>query len=399
MIPRVMAWLLCGVALLYLESPAPSTAKDRRDPISQRIEQEKRALEHIRNEIEDKRKKAEEAERQKGSALQSIQDLDDRLQLSRQERQQIGRQLKDKDREIEEINARVLRLHQQITDRRHSILTRMRVQYMEGRYGHLKALLAATNATELQQRYQYLSTLSRREYDLITAYEADVEQFRAIERQRTAAREEMLRYKKHTDQKLAEIHGLKREKRQVLVKLNLEKETYERAAADLERSAARVDSLLRELEQRRKLGTIRPPKDVAPGRASKGGLPWPAEGDVVSFFGRQKHPTFATYIQRKGIEIRTEEGSPIRVVMAGTIEYADWLKGYGQVIIVDHSNGFFSLYAHASKLLVKVGEHVHAGQVVGETGDTGLTGDSTLYFELREGAEAVDPLIWLAKRR
>jgi septal ring factor EnvC (AmiA/AmiB activator) len=120
---------------------------------------------------------------------------------------------------------------------------------------------------------------------------------------------------------------------------------------------------------------------------------------VVSFFGRQKHRNFETYVQRKGIEIRAEEGSAIRAVMAGTVVYADWLKGYGQVLILDHLNGFFSLYAHASKLLVKVGEHVPSGQVIGETGDTGLTGENTLYFELREGADPVDPLVWLAKRR
>jgi len=119
----------------------------------------------------------------------------------------------------------------------------------------------------------------------------------------------------------------------------------------------------------------------------------------VSFFGRQKHPTFNTYVQRKGIEIRTDEGSAIRSVMSGAVVFADWLKGYGQVIIVDHANGFFSLYAHASKLLVKVGEQVATGHIIGETGDTGLTGDSTLYFELRQGANPVDPLTWLVKRR
>ncbi len=84
--------------------------------------------------------------------------------------------------------------------------------------------------------------------------------------------------------------------------------------------------------------------------------------------------------------------------MDGAVAYADWLKGYGLVLIVDHQNGFFSLYAHASKILTKVGVEVQAGQVIGETGDTGMTGENTLYFELRDGAEPVDPMLWLAKR-
>jgi len=126
---------------------------------------------------------------------------------------------------------------------------------------------------------------------------------------------------------------------------------------------------------------------------------WPAEGEIVAHFGRQKHPQFNTYVQRKGIDIRAPEGSGIRAVMAGQVAFADWLKGYGLVVILDHANGFFSLYAHASALVVKAGDQVQAGQTIGTTGDTGMTNDNTLYFELREGAEPVDPLLWLARRK
>jgi septal ring factor EnvC (AmiA/AmiB activator) len=92
------------------------------------------------------------------------------------------------------------------------------------------------------------------------------------------------------------------------------------------------------------------------------------------------------------------EGSAIHAVMPGSVVYADWLKGYGLVIILDHENGFFSLYAHASKILTTVGAQVGGGQAIGETGDTGMTGENTLYFELRQGAEPIDPLQWLTRR-
>jgi septal ring factor EnvC (AmiA/AmiB activator) len=78
--------------------------------------------------------------------------------------------------------------------------------------------------------------------------------------------------------------------------------------------------------------------------------------------------------------------------------YADWLKGYGLVVIVDHTNGFYSLYAHASKLLVTEGNAVRVGQLIGHTGETGVTENDTLYFELRKGTTPIDPLKWLAKR-
>ncbi|MFN3680785.1 MAG: murein hydrolase activator EnvC family protein, partial [Nitrospira sp.] len=206
-------------------------------------------------------------------------------------------------------------------------------------------------------------------------------------------------FKDSVEKQLADIQSLHKQKRAYLVKITQEKESYDRVVEELERSASRVDGLLRELEMRRKALAMRPPAS-APAAASvgRGTLPWPVEGQIISFFGRQKHPTFNTYVQRRGIEIRTKDGSPIQAVMPGTVVYADWLKGYGLVIILDHGNGFFSLYAHASKILVSVGDQVAAGQPIGETGDTGMIGENTLYFELRRGAEPIDPLQWLAKR-
>ena len=389
---------IAGGCWLAAGDPALA-AKDRSDPISQKIEHERKNLEKLKDEIQEKKKHAVEAEKKREFTMQAIQDLDERLMQSRHERQDVGRKLAQKDREIEEISSQIGSLRARIGDRRSSILTRIRVQYMEGRFGYLKALLSVDNYGDLQRRFQYLSAVSKREYDLLDAYQDDVGRLQRIERQRAEAREEMVVYKQHTERKLKEIQGFKREKNLFLARVTHEKQAYDRMVEELERSAGRIDSLLKDLEARRRAAAAKPRKDMAGIHPFKGSLHWPADGHVVSHFGRQKHPLFDTYVQKKGIEIRTEEGSAIRAVMPGTVAYADWLKGYGLVVILDHVNGFFSLYAHASKLMAKVGDQVQTGQVIGETGDTGLTGESTLYFELREGAEPVDPLTWLAKRR
>ena len=395
------AWALAVTAgvVVWMAMPVGLPAKERADPLSEKIERERRMLEKLQQEIIEKKKHADETEKKKESVLQAIQDLDGDLLQKRQERATIGRRLREKDREIDRINAQLTGVRARIEDRRSSILARLRAQYMEGRFGHLGILFTSTDYETLQRRLQYLSAVSQREYDLMQSYREDVNHLQQIERQRAAVRDEMLAFKQHTERKLGEIQGLKRRKNIILARITQEKESYDRALSELERSASRVDGLLKELEQRRKATAMQPPKDIRAGHPSKGALQWPVDGEVVSFFGRQKHRSFDTYVQRKGIEIRTEEGSPIRAIMPGSVAYADWLKGYGQVVILDHANGFFSLYAHASKLLVTVGEQVAVGHVIGETGDTGLTGDSTLYFELREGAEAIDPLTWLAKRR
>ncbi|HVG03230.1 MAG TPA: peptidoglycan DD-metalloendopeptidase family protein [Nitrospira sp.] len=399
-----MTWIrrctLVGVVHVILWGILPQMAPaERKDSYADKIEQEKKTLERLRGTILEKRKKADEAEKKRESVLQGLQSLDERLVRYRQEHQDIRKKLRKKDAEIEHMNVQLSRLSERIDERQDAIAARLRVQYVEGRFWQLKTLLAASSSGDFQRRLRYLSAVTEREYDIMETYRKDAERIAEVERSRAEARQGILAYKISTEEKLGQIQGLKKEKRVYLAKITQEKESHDRAVEELERSASRVDSLLKELENRRRAAMATRPPSMAGGlKALRGTLLWPTDGKVVSYFGRQKHPTFNTYIQRKGIEIRAAEGSNIRSVLAGQVVYADWLKGYGLVIIVDHANGVFSLYAHASKILTSVGSRIEAGEAIGETGDTGMTGENTLYFELREGAEPVDPLVWLTKR-
>jgi septal ring factor EnvC (AmiA/AmiB activator) len=392
---KPLAAIVCCAAVW---SGWESASLEAGDPITEKIERERKTLEQLKDKIEEKRKRAGEAEKKRESVLQGIQSLDERLIRHRQDHQDITRKLRKKDREIEDITEQLGVMRASIQERRDAILARLRVQYMEGRFGYVKALLASGSYADFQRRGQYLSTLSQKDYELLGTFRADMARMEQAERQRAEARVGMVAFKEHIEKKLTDIRALQREKKVYLTKITQEKDAYNRTLEELERSASRVDSLLQELETRRRALAMRPPTVPAPSRGVKGALPWPADGQVITFFGRQKHPMFNTYVQRKGIEIKTSEGSFIHAVMPGTVVYADWLKGYGLVIILDHANGFFSLYAHASRILAKVGEQVAEGRPIGETGDTGVIGENTLYFELREGAEPVDPLQWLAKR-
>lgn len=388
--------LLCCAALGGVASVAGAAD----DSISEKIERQRKTLEALKDKIQEKRKRADEAEKKWESVLQGIQSLDERMIRQRQDHRDINQKLRQKDREIKEITEQLAAMRTGIQARREAILSRLRVQYMEGRFGYVKALLTSDSYGDLQRRAQYLSAVSQKDYELLETFRTDMVRMEEAERQRAEARAGMVAFKQNIEKKLTDIRVLQKEKKVYLAKIRHKKDSYHQAVKELERSASRLDGLLHELETRRRTMAMSPPTTLSPPppRGVRGMLPWPVEGKIVSFFGRQKHPTFDTYVQRKGIEIRATEGSLIHAVMPGSVVYADWLKGYGLVIILDHANGFFSLYAHASKILASVGEQVIEGQAIGETGDTGMIGENTLYFELREGAEPVDPLHWLAKR-
>lgn len=385
--------VVSGLLFLLLQpgwGADPSTIKEE-------ITQERLRLEQLNQEIVETQKKAKRIEKKHGSVLKTIEKLDRQLYDQKKERNRINQQIKEKDKELANLSTKIAKLGEEVHSRRSSISARLRLLYMEGRTGYLKTLFAAESFTDAAHRMDYISWLAQREHQLVRQFQEDLSNLELLNEQQTKAREELLHLQGETQQTIRKVSGLKRQKRTVLASLSKEKNSHERMVEDLQRSAEQVDSLLKELDQRFQLAQSR--MRQPPGRLpSLGSLIWPVEGKVVSYFGRQKHPTFDTFVNKKGIEIQAREGSPIRSVSSGKVVYADWLKGYGLVVIVDHTNGFYSLYAHASKLLVAEGNSVTNGQVIGETGETGVTEEDILYFELRKGTTPIDPLKWLAKR-
>jgi murein hydrolase activator len=365
--------------------------------IKDEISQERQRLEQLNKEIQDTQKKARQVGKKHGSILKNIEELDRQLFQHKKERKRIDQQIKEKDEELANLSEQIRNLTEEVRAYQDSVAARLRLLYTEGRSGYLKSLFAAESFADMATRIDFISWLARREAQLIREFQENLSNLQSLNEHQAQARGELLTLQEGTKKTIQNISGLKQTKRTVLVKLSREKDTYERTVKDLRQSAEQVDRLLKELDRRFQLAQAR--MRQTPGKPpASGSFLWPVDGKVVSYFGKQKHPNFDTFVNKKGIEIKVQEGSPIRAASGGTVVYADWLKGYGLVVIVDHGNGFYSLYAHASKLLVKENEMVQAGDQLGETGETGLAQEDTLYFELRKGTTPIDPLKWLAKQ-
>ena len=386
--------LLVGISLGF---PAYALSAD---PLSEKIKKEQQSLEKLRGEIKENRRKSGEAQRKEASILQSIEEVDHRLKARRDGLAKVNTKLKEKDRELRTTNSALRRLRDRIDERQGSIRSRLVVMYKEEPADGVKLLLGSSNSQDLLTRYALLRWISRREFQILENYRSDLAELESTDARLQQFRGELLAYQQEIVEKLAAVRDERGKKDRLLVRVRTEKIVYDKAAAELEKSAQRIEGLLREFEARHRAAAAGGSEVGGEGLGRlKGRLGWPSDGEVVALFGRQKHPKFETYVQRKGIEIRAEQGSVIRAVFDGVIAFADWMRGYGLLAIIDHGEGYFSLYAHASKLLVNVGDAVRSNQPIGEIGDTGLTGQSTLYFELRQGGQALDPVPWLIKRR
>jgi septal ring factor EnvC (AmiA/AmiB activator) len=163
---------------------------------------------------------------------------------------------------------------------------------------------------------------------------------------------------------------------------------------------ARMGRLIAELEQSERelagmVGDLQGTVGTSGFRARKGQLPFPTKGLVEVGFGKVVNPRFNTVTVQKGVDIRAGEGAEVYAIAAGTVVYAGWLKGYGNLVIVDHGSGYHSLYAHLANSQVEVGNAVEESETIGQVGDTGSLKGSYLYFEIRKAGQAVDPLPWL----
>ncbi len=191
-----------------------------------------------------------------------------------------------------------------------------------------------------------------------------------------------------------ELEEKKAARRKMLSKVRSRKENRITALKYLKKAAARLD---RALSSRKRLKG----KGGSPVNSSfseyQGLLKMPVKGKIISNYGKYIEPLSGAVNFRDGIEIRASRGAEIRAVFGGKAIYADWLKGYGNVIIISHGGEYHTVYAHADEVFVEAEDHVKADEVIGTVGDTGSLFGTALYFEIRRDGDPVNPLKWIDK--
>ena len=278
---------------------------------------------------------------------------------------------------------------------------RLREIYKFYEVSELEAFLTAESFTDLLERQRYFELIARQDQKL---YE-EIEQSKIQIQNKKARLENILielqdlkaEQSKEKEQALAE----KEKRKQVLNDVRTKKEEAEKAIKDLEKAQAEVQSIIDKLERQRKKDLADIPKYKYSGNhyldKNKGRIPWPTSGKLKSRFGAHEHPVFKTQTFNKGIDISAKKGTPVKTICDGTVAYVSWFRGYGKYLIIDHGEGYYTLYAHLSSIVVKTGAKVNRGEIIGYVGDTGsLIGDA-LHFELRKNGEPIDPMRYLKK--
>jgi septal ring factor EnvC (AmiA/AmiB activator) len=276
---------------------------------------------------------------------------------------------------------------------------RLRALYKMSRNGYAAVIFASAGQGDTIKQIKYLAMITERDRIMIRDYAKALDSLEVQQADIAKKREAFLERKRGIEIKKAELDTRKQRKASLLASVREEKGLYEQSLRELEESSASLWTMIKKAERERK--TARAAQTAsAPVRSGidQSRLPWPLEGQVLTRFGEQRHPQFKTMVFRHGIEIAAREGEPVYAVGNGQVAFADWYKGYGKLMIIEHDSGFYTLYGNLSRVDLARGERVQKGQMIGLAGETGSLKGSKLYFEIRRNGEAQDPLLWLAKR-
>ena len=365
-------------------------------------------LHGIKQEIREKKtllKKNMRIEKKVSGELEKIdknlKEKETSLKLLSQDLVKVERNLEKTGREIDKATAEAEKKKQQIR-------MRLNALYKAGELGSARMFFASESFPQMLENQRYMQGVLQGDRRLFSDYSERVAQLRDLKDtlERDMDRKENIRT--NIAEKKQEIEAEKEKKASYLAKVRATSKSQKAALRELEANARRLQNMIERLEasqrksyskksgKRRLLGEREPLPPVADKgfAAQRGRLAVPARGEIVEYFGRHKHPEYNSYTVSNGISIAAPQGSDIRSVFEGQVIFADYFKGYGNMVIIDHGGGYFSLYGHASRIKKKVGAQVSRNDVIASVGDVDSPRGPLLYFELRFQGKPIDPTPW-----
>jgi murein DD-endopeptidase MepM/ murein hydrolase activator NlpD len=378
--------------LAALAFPVAARAQDSLEISKQR------ELEDTRRQARESRAMAQTLKGKETQALGQLKRTDRELSLTRNRLRNLMRRRQNLGQQLELTRTDLQMSIQSLTGARERLRHRLRSIYKVGPARDLEVLLSQQSFAQLLARWDFLLMVAEQDRQLMEEVRDRKVQVEQLESRLAGHLTQIERTTRQTTGENDRLNRLRTQRATQVQSIQTQRQAYEAAAAELERSAKTLQSLLVRLEQRRKNATSRGVPEPYSGDFAKGrgSLDWPVRGALVGHFGPETHPRFGTTINNNGVDIAAAIGTPVRAVAKARVEYtSEDYASYGPIVILNHGDGFFTLYAHLSEIEVTVGQEIPAGQIIGRVGDTGSLKGAELHFEVRKGGTALNPEDWL----
>jgi len=354
----------------------------------------KKELQEIQKKLSEEKLRVKQTIKKEKSILQELEQINKLLREKRKELKYYERRLSETYSKIRTLENEISLLNGKLKTRKDLLNERLRTIYKQ-RHGDIAfILISAKDYQDLIKRSRYISYIAYYDSKLVRTYRDEIEDLNNKMEYMKVLQKELEINKNDVKKKTEEIQVDREKKNEMLASIKSRRSSYEEMIKELEESSKRLLEMIEKLKEKELPSSI-----TGKGfRELKGYLPWPITGKVLIPYGKQKDPTFNIQTFKKGIEIEANIGDPVRAVSGGHVVYADWFKGYGLLLIINHGGGYHTLYAHLSEIFHKTGGIIKKGETVGKIGESGILNEPSLYFEIRYKGKPLDPLDWLKRR-
>ncbi len=348
----------------------------------------KEKLKEIDVQIKEIQKKLSQINKEKKTLLNDIYRVEMMFYKEKIEYNKINLKIRRNQYQINNLNKKKDKIKKEINYSRKKIKKILRILYKLGPDVSIKIFTHIENLEQLFRNYRFFKILIDTNMKEIDKLKKNIEKLVVVENKIKEKNDELIKLRNDRKKKMSVLISIKRDRLSIIKNINKKRDYHLRLLRELKLEAKRLKDLIKgnisgiyiSLKNLRKL---------------KKRLIWPIRGKVISKFGKHKSTRFNTYVFNNGIEIKPGKNHYVRAIYDGVVIFSDYFKGYGNLIIVQHSVDFFSLYGHCDKFLKKKGDRVKKGEHIAIAGDTGSLHGLSLYFEIRIGLKPVNPLSWL----
>lgn len=382
-----------------------------------------RQLEAARKDINELKKLLEQIEQEKSAVQKQLRDTETEMGTLEREIKTLQQELKDGETELRRLDGEKKKLQGARLEQQRLIGIQARAAYQAGHQEPLRLLLNQQQPEQFARTLTYYEYLGKARLEQLEVFNETLRQLANVERDITDQQERLAEQKRTLDQRREQLATVRKERQQALAKLNQQFRERDRRLKAREQDQAQLARVLRTIEEtlarqareraaeearqralaaQQAAGT----KPQSPGPlvssdgASYGGpfsqargkLPWPVNGRLIARFGAPRGSDART--KWDGVLIGAPAGSQVRAIHGGRVVFADWLRGAGLLVILDHGNGYLSLYGHNQSLLKDAGDIVKAGEPIATVGNSGGQDTPALYFAIRQQGRPSDPAQW-----
>ncbi|WP_456385319.1 murein hydrolase activator EnvC family protein [Desulfolithobacter sp.] len=378
------SWLLPGFVYLLLANGAAGWAVAR---TAAELEQHRQSIGRLRSELSSHLEKIEQTGEKETNLLEELEQIDRKLSQQKKTLATITTQLKEQEKLLAQKEQELRKAWTIRNAVRTHLQKRLRAYYLVGRITLLDVTFSNQKLPDLMVFGDSFRLLLEYDRELMARYRDTIEELR---RARDAEQLEKSVLKNFLAQAVKEkdkLSRLRQEKEQLLSRIRTEQSLYTQAVREMRRAEQQLSQTLTRLKQQqenRTRGFV----------LNRGRLDPPVQGRLIRRFGERRDNDPESVDQSQGISIETPENAPVRAIYKGKVLFAGYMRGYGNMVIIDHGLRYYTVTARLDQILVREGQQVETGRQIGITGDIATLFDQGLYFEIRHGARTEDPLPW-----